>query len=140
MKKSLLLLLSICIIFYGCNNPHNKAENLIKKYLKENLKDPDSYDCFSKGDLKIYTPMAMALQHENERIHKGIASADTLNSFVNHIYEYFKDNGTNPYDTLAWELSLKYRAKNSYGGYVIEHVLYYFNKDITKIIDVKRQN
>ena len=31
----------------------------------------------------------------------------------------FENKGINPYDTLAWEISHRYRAKNSYGGYAI---------------------
>ena len=36
----------------------------------------------------------------------------------------FENKGINPYDTLAWEISHRYRAKNSYGGYAITTVSY----------------
>ncbi|MFR1548764.1 MAG: hypothetical protein ACLSVV_04935 [Bacteroides xylanisolvens] len=38
---------------------------------------------------------------------------------------------------LAWEISHRYRAKNSYGGYAITNCTYHFNKDISDIISVE---
>ena len=58
---------------------------------------------------------------------------------MEHVKSYFIKNKTNPYDTLAWEISIKYRAKNSYGGYDLNDCLFYFDKKITKIIDIKNK-
>jgi len=138
--KKIFIILILSIIIVGCNSPERKANKLVDVYLKENLKDPSSYEFIKKGNLELYTPMTMAVEQENKKINSGEASADTINEFLDHIKSYYIKNGTNPYDTLAWKLSIKYRAKNSFGGYDISQIQYYFNKDVTKIIKTENIN
>lgn len=135
MRKIFLLIAIIFLV--GCNSPKHKADKLVETYLKENLKDPSSYECINKGNLAVYTPMIVAVEEETERTIKGEASSDTMDVFLDHVRKYFKQSGINPYDTLAWELPIKYRAKNSFGGFDVNDCVFYFDKNITKIINVK---
>ena len=48
-----LLMLCLIALITGCNgnNPQCKAEKLINRYLENNLKDPDSYECIDMGKI-----------------------------------------------------------------------------------------
>ncbi len=54
-----LLMLCLIALITGCNgnNPQCKAEKLINRYLENNLKDPDSYECIDMGKIGIVTPI-----------------------------------------------------------------------------------
>lgn len=134
-----LLMLCLIALITGCNgnNPQCKAEKLINRYLENNLKDPDSYECIDMGKIGIVTPMSKALAETVKRATDGEFPTDSINSKLEQIKAMFESNGINPYDTLAWEISHRYRAKNSYGGYAITNCTYYFNKDISDIINVE---
>ena len=136
--KTLLMLCLIALIT-GCNSdtPQRKAEKLINRYLENNLKDPDSYECMDMGKIGIVTPMSKALVETVKRATDGEFPTDSINSKLEQIKAMFENKGINPYDTLAWEISHRYRAKNSYGGYAITNCTYHFNKDIS---DIKRRN
>lgn len=136
--KTLLMLCLIALIT-GCNSdtPQRKAEKLINRYLENNLKDPDSYECMDMGKIGIVTPMSKALVETVKRATDGEFPIDSINSKLEQIKAMFENKGINPYDTLAWEISHRYRAKNSYGGYAITNCTYHFNKDISDIISVE---
>lgn len=138
LMKTLLMLCLIALIT-GCNgdNPQCKAEKLINRYLENNLKDPDSYECIDMGKIGIVTPMSKALVETVKRATDGEFPTDSINSKLEQIKAMFESNDINPYDTLAWEISHRYRAKNSYGGYAITNCTYHFNKDISDIISVE---
>ncbi len=89
------------------------------------------------GKPGIITPMSMAYIETIRRAKNGEFPIDSVNSKMNQIKEYFLNHGTNPYDTLGWEVSHKYRAKNSFGGMEICNVRYTFDKDMTKIIKME---
>lgn len=134
-----LLMLCLIALITGCNgdNPQCKAEKLINRYLENNLKDPDSYECIDMGKIGIVTPMSKALVETVKRATDGEFPTDSINSKLEQIKAMFESNDINPYDTLAWEISHRYRAKNSYGGYAITNCTYHFNKDISDIISVE---
>lgn len=56
-------MLCLIALITGCNSdtPQRKAEKLINRYLENNLKDPDSYECMDMGKIGIVTPMSKAL-------------------------------------------------------------------------------
>ena len=126
--------LIVCIILIGCKKSYEKT---IDEYLDKNLKDPSSYKCVELGKPGIITPMGIALVEATKRAKAGEFPFDSISSKLEQAKSYFKSQGTNPYDTLGWEVSHKYRAKNSYGAYDIQNVVYIFNKDMTKIESVK---
>ncbi|UVV53777.1 hypothetical protein NXY15_03895 [Bacteroides thetaiotaomicron] len=105
--------------------------------MENNLKDPDSYECMDMGKIGIVTPMSKALVETVKRATDGEFPTDSINSKLEQIKAMFENKGINPYDTLAWEISHRYRAKNSYGGYAITNCTYHFNKDISDIISVE---
>ena len=114
-------MLCLIALITGCNSdtPQRKAEKLINRYLENNLKDPDSYECMDMGKIGIVTPMSKALVETVKRATDGEFPTDSINSKLEQIKAMFENKGINPYDTLAWEISHRYRAKNSYGGYAI---------------------
>ncbi len=125
---------------YGSNKgpSQTKAMAGVRVYLKRHyLKDPDSYECMDMGKIGIVTPMSKALVETVKRATDGEFPTDSINSKLEQIKAMFENKGINPYDTLAWEISHRYRAKNSYGGYAITNCTYHFNKDISDIISVE---
>ena len=139
--KRILMMLCLIIVLTGCssNSIDDKADKLINNYFQEHLKDPSSYECIERGNLGKYTPMTMALEKFNKKVENGEASIDTLDSFLSNIKTYFESSGTDPYEILAWELRVKYRAKNSFGGYTINSSTFYFDEEITTITNIKSE-
>lgn len=124
----------MCILLVGCQKPYEKT---IDTYLDQHLKDPSSYKCIELGKPGVITPMSIALVEATKRAKAGEFPFDSISSKLEQAKLYFKSHGTNPYDTLGWEVSHKYRAKNSYGAYEIQDAIYIFNKDMTEIESVK---
>ncbi len=123
-------LLIVCVLLAGCQKSYEKT---IDEYLNKNLKDPSSYKCIELGKPEIITPMSIAFTEATKRAKAGEFPFDSINSKLEQAKSYFKLQRTNPSDTLGWEVSHRYRAKNSYGAYEIQNVIYIFNKDMTKI-------
>ena len=121
----------------------SNIENGIKPISKEKLdilqsKFGDISKYYSDISPKQNTiPMSKALVETVKRATDGEFPTDSINSKLEQIKAMFENKGINPYDTLAWEISHRYRAKNSYGGYAITNCTYHFNKDISDIISVE---
>ncbi len=128
------LFLIVCILLAGCKKPYEKT---IDEYLDENLKDPSSYKCMELGKPKIITPMSVAFIEASKRAKAGEFPSDSINSKLEQAKSYLKSQRISLSDTLGWEVSHKYRAKNSYGAYDIRNVVYILNKDMTKVESVK---
>ena len=123
--------------------------NLYKEVLLINRVNPDRVldaqreisnaitTAMDMGKIGIVTPMSKALVETVKRATDGEFPTDSINSKLEQIKAMFENKGINPYDTLAWEISHRYRAKNSYGGYAITNCTYHFNKDISDIISVE---
>ena len=135
MKKPTLIIL-LAVLLVGCKPSYEKA---IDKYLNDNLKDPSSYECIELGEPGIITPMSIAFVECVRRANAGEFPHDSVNSKLDQIKIMFEQNGTNPYDTLGWEVNHKYRAKNSYGALEIEEVSYIFDKELKEIVDTRRE-
>lgn len=135
MRKILFVLCLIALIT-GCKPSYEKA---IDNYLNEHLKDPKSYKCIEMGKPGIITPMSKAFVETVKRAKAGDFPMDSINSKLKQIKLMFESKGINPYDTLGWEISHKYRAKNSYGAYEIEEVSYIFDKKLHNINDIKKK-
>jgi len=136
--KHALLVLFLSSLLLGCKEtPQKKAEKLVDIYLKENLKDPDSYQNIKIGKLKEFTLEGLFIQEDLRKTKaKEVSSdgwADRLIEFRNTI----KEKGMRPDSLLAYTMEHSYRAKNSFGGYVKRKVKYYFDSKIEDIIDVQ---
>lgn len=136
MKKIFLLLM--VSLFWGCQNKQ-PYEIAVDQYLADHLKDPASYENVELGTPKIITPMSKALEKLTEQMKAGSLPSDSITPKLEEVKAYFVSQGTNPYDTLAWEVSHKYRAKNSFGAYELENVTYIFDRSLDRIIDVQRK-
>ncbi len=134
MRKPYIIFL-LTIFAIGCKPNYEKV---IDKHLSDNLKDPSSYECIELGKPGIITPMSIAFVECVRRANEGEFPQDSVVSKLEQIKIMFEQSGTNPYDTLGWEVEHKYRAKNSYGAYEIEEVKYIFDKELKEIIDINR--
>ena len=126
------LLLGAC-----AKTPQQQAEALIEEYMQSHLKDPASFECIHMGNLGNVTPMSTAL----ELIEKGCKEHGYPNDSINPMLARFKamqeQQGKVPYEHLGYTLTLKYRAKNSFGGYEIQESEFIFNKELTSIEAVR---
>ncbi|MDK7762534.1 hypothetical protein QP580_03570 [Prevotella bivia] len=139
-KACWLSLLLLGLTLSSCKEDNQaKAERLVNEYLQENLNDPSSYECIKMGKLGKITPMIVALVS----IEKGCKERGYPNDSINILLERFKlmqeKAGKDPYSTMGWELSHKYRAKNAFGGYIITKCKYILDKDITHIESVETE-
>ena len=133
-----ITLLSVAILMTGCMQKA-KYEKVVDEYLAEHLKDPGSYECVELGKPKLITPMAMAVAETNHRAAQGEFPVDSIPSKLEAIKAYFISDGTDPYDTLGWEVHHKYRARNSYGALELEEVTYILDRTQSRIKDVRRR-
>lgn len=131
--------MAACLLSLGActKSPEQKAEALIEEYMQSHLKDPASYECIKQSNLGKVTPMSTAL----ELIEKGCKERgypnDSIDSMLARFRAMREQEGKDPYEHLGYTMTLKYRAKNSFGGYEIQESEFIFNKELTAIEAVK---
>lgn len=135
MRKVLVMIFAL-LALTGCKEKH---ERLIDEYLEAHLKDPASYQNIEIGKPDLITPMSMAIAECLERKKAGLFSLDTINVFLDHWKHHLESAGINPHDTLGWEVSHRYRAKNSFGATDIVEVVYTFDKGMDKITETRQK-
>lgn len=135
MRKALIIIISI-LALTGCKE---KYERVIDSYLEDHLKDPESYQNIEIGKPDLITPMSMAIAECLERKKAGLFSLDTINVFLDHWKHHLESAGINPHDTLGWEVSHRYRAKNSFGATDIVEVVYTFDKEMNNITETRQK-
>lgn len=159
--KRILIFLSILTIFTSCNNQDRQAKKLIKENMRSTLNDYKSYEPIEFGVLVhgktsfgqsfegklLDSDILSHLEKMNEYLDEGIAStsmsqfyldksneekkiADELSAKRIKEYENYKGEE-------CWKMTHLFRAKNAGGLYGIHNSIFYFNKEITKIIDEK---
>ena len=133
MRKVLYLLAILALT--GCKE---KYERVIDRYLEDHLKDPSSYQNVEIGKPGIITPMSKAFVETVSRAKAGEFPMDSVNAKLAQIKAYYISQGINPYDTLGWSVSHRYRAKNSFGATDLYDVVYVFDKDMNRITDVRK--
>lgn len=62
---------------------------------------------------------------------------DSIDSMLARFRAMREQEGKDPYEHLGYTMTLKYRAKNSFGGYEIQESEFIFNKELTAIEAVK---
>lgn len=130
--------MAVSLLLGACaKTPQQQAEALIEDYMQSHLKDPDSYECIHMSNLGKVTPMSTAM----ELIEKGCKEhgypIDSINPMLARFRAMQEQQGKDPYEHLGYTLTLKYRAKNSFGGYDIHESEFIFNKDLSVIEAVK---
>lgn len=132
MRKILYLLAILALT--GCKE---KYERVIDRYLEDHLKDPSSYQNVEIGKPGIITPMSKAFVETVRRAKAGEFPMDSVNAKLAQIKEYYISQGINPYDTLGWSVSHRYRTKNSFGATELVEVEYTFDKNLERITETK---
>ena len=146
MKKTTVLLI-LCVLFTACNTNQQKAEKLVKKYLNENLVDIDSYQNIEMGDVQKISWVDLYVIEQVKELKtmkkEGIPIDNALNQQaenIENLRENLAKNNINPDSIIAYSLEHKYRAKNSLGGYVINHVKYTFDNKLETIIGIENMD
>ncbi len=159
--KQLLCLLSLVVILSSCSkSPEQKAKDLIKEEMKKSMNDFSSYEPVEYGKLdSAITPIDTfgdsisynsALQTMENAKKEMIEFADTKSIAADYQNKY--DKGKKESDSLkividkkikeykpvfkGWVMVHKFRGKNKLGALVLNSIIYEFDKEITKIVDV----
>lgn len=145
-------------------NPQKQAEGLIKKQLETSLHDIDSYESVEFGTLDSAFSQVENLEEYKEVVfweekykHKctvALNNAETyeeiglydtqsryikeaetlLDSLKKYERRHFELDSLFTPKFIGWRLEHTFRANNPEGHKVISHRVYYFDKDLTKIV------
>lgn len=151
MKK--LILICLAFAFVACGSPEKTAQKLITGYLKENLKDPDSYQPAEFGKLdsaytsfddqaKVFSARFDAAKAESKlRISQKDLPAmqASIANMKQLMEEWEKAEGDFKPEFAGWKMQHKYRAKNGYGATDISVDTFCFDEGMTKVVDVVSQ-
>jgi hypothetical protein len=183
MKKAILFLVLSSLLFSCNKTSQEKAEALVSKWMRENLKDPKSYEgvSFSKIDSTTMSLTAKKLVYESYpeliKMYRenligdsiGIASSEEAieeykkwGLYSKDFKEYneitlrnhkdsYKSNlaslkrKINERDSIlglkeiyAYTLEHRYRAKNSFGALDVGEIVFYIDKDFSRIREVEQ--
>lgn len=128
--------MAACVLLGSCTKtPEQKAEALIEAYMQNHLKDPASYECIKQSNLGKVTPMMRAVPMIINECTKRNWN-DSIDVFTARYKQQLIDAGKDPYEHMGWSMTVKYRAKNSFGGYAINEHEFIFDPEITKITEV----
>ena len=166
MKNLSILALSLsALLLVSCSSEQKKTEKLVASYLKENLKDPSSYESISFSEIdstlskhtdeQVFKDImlnfdAVAAQIEltvydesdaktEEEKAKIVAKRDSLHVRLSEVAESGKKFRENykPYFN-GYKAIHKYRAKNGFGAFDVYEQEFYTNKDISEIVESKK--
>ncbi len=136
--------------------PEKKAQSLIKEMLKVNMKDWDSYEEVTFGALdSTFESYKGSSQFKND-IRKAASLATTI-EFKRELYKDDEDSlkkfkedelEMKKIDSITiammkshaqifsgWSMSHTYRGKNAFGSKDISTIVFFFDKDLTEIIN-----
>ena len=163
MKKLLSLTIVLFIVTSCINTNKKKAEKLIEEHLKVTMNDFSSYEPMEFGSLDstysdfFSTEECKKLINERDRISDEQKQykeyIDVLDSKkMDEMYqklldesevEYYKVtdkifSGDSFYRQIfiGWNMSHQFRGANAFGGKIIGMMTFYFDKDITTVINV----
>jgi hypothetical protein len=139
--KKLLFIIAAALLF-SCSSPEKKAQNLIKKYLKENINDAKSYESvlFSKLD-SVFSYYWELPEYKNNKHHFDIyinlaehaVSLDLkiANEYLDSAKSYQEKNRiiqeNFQSEFIGWKMSHKFRSKNENGALFLENENFYFD-------------
>ena len=146
MKKILIALFAASLC--ACtSSPEKKAQKLITEYLKENLKDPSSYEAmeFSKLDSSFTTfsdqAKVFSARFDSEKaeyeaammIDNLQAAKEALQKMEKTQAEWEEAEDAFKPKFNGWKMSHKYRAKNGFGALDIGNEVFKINPEVTMI-------
>jgi len=143
MKR--FLFIACLLILSSCQfTKQQKAEKLVKDYLKTHLNDPDSYENVSFGKLTINPyayedtiPAGIELKKKEDSLIRGNDSvaAKEIRAHLDSIDFIYP----NPI-VKAYILDHTYRAKNGFGGVITYNQRFVFNKTCDTIMFVNNND
>lgn len=166
--RTLFVNLSVLLFLFSCSkSPEETSQFLIQDYLKNTMKDWESYESVKFGSLDsaftIYTDTQESIFEMKKidsinnissdfqnRANENISAAlkvELLDSaiFYNEmgkklLNEYNRKLNSFKGEFNGWKMEHTFRGNNSYGAKTIETMLFYFDKDITRITSSYNQN
>lgn len=169
MRILLLSLVAFIAFSCSSPTLEKKARMLIEEELKNKMNDWKSYEFIEMSRVfENYTSFdrteeAKELSNKKFFIERNISSLELDKKYLTNIskrryqniidslsfYEQMKQNVEKEYENkeknfkgkfLGYYTRFKFRGKNKFGGYVINEYFFYFDKDITKILDMINTN
>jgi hypothetical protein len=167
MRKIALITVVLATVLFGCTSPEKKAQKLIEEKLQEILNDPKSYEPVSFGSLdSAFTSVYENLDYIRINAKYTVYSGNVEDKSN---YEYFDEDKIkyvvdfelwqSEIDTAkkyiavlekmekefipefkGWSMTHKLRAKNAMNATILGEYIFWFDKDITKIIDYKKKD
>lgn len=140
------------------NNDHDKSHNVIVKYIKDNLGEPDSYDPIEWDSIKpvfILKRETSAYLDINDSISKLLSDMDesfrqnngrpilTLHDSVYRIVNKLKsqqrkyERGVDSSIIVGYSIRHRYRAKNKHGALEVMNRDFELNKNMDTVITYK---
>lgn len=161
----ILLLSLIALVAFSCS-PESKARSLIEKNLKKTMNDWKSYEFIEMAPLKEYYTiftdteegknLSQKMRHSETRLSKlqidvnfpSLHSKKRYKEIIDSIpiYKQILEDTKKEYEPkeknfkgtpIGYYTIFKFRGKNNFGGYVIDKYIFYFDKDLTKIVDAR---
>jgi hypothetical protein len=159
MKKIFLLAIVLLAVTSCINNNERKAKKLIKKHLKATMNDYSSYESMGFGsldstfskfeDTKEYEGSVMAIESSKGQIEFYKKQVIERNNSFFKTYlekeeiryselkdELIKERSSYKGNFLGWHMSHQFRGANAFGGKIIGIMTFYFDKDMSSVIDV----
>lgn len=160
----ILLLSLIALVAFSCS-PESKARSLIEKNLQKTMNDWKSYEFIEMTPLEEYytvflqTEEAKNLYNKQNNVETRLSELQIDADFPSihskkrykeiidsiPIYKQILENTKREYENkeknfkgkfIGYFTRFKFRGKNKFGGSVINEYVFFFDKDITKIIDM----
>lgn len=167
MKKTLIIFLCATFAFGCALSPEKRAQKLIKAHMKETMHDWSSYEPVKFGlldsvftDIKDepdYAAFSAKIKVYNKQFEEAIEEArsymasllfDNADSYI-RLAERYSDT-ISKYEPLldslisnykptfkGWSMTHTSRGNNALGNKIIGTNIFYFDPDITQIVDIK---
>lgn len=153
MKKLFIPAIAAAILASCANSPEKQAKQLIEDYITTNANNPDTYESVSFGSLDSTFSSYYASDRFKELDKQADAQGKLFDKYMKEnkldsaeIYLNEKQRLTELITSEAeaykgehfgWKMKHTYRAANNLGAIIIADNTFYFDKEITKITDVK---
>lgn len=151
--KKLLILASVAMLIAGCSSNEDKAKSLIKDYLSKTMKDPSSYEevesskldsAFSKfiqsDEYNRLFEKKLSLQSARDSIivhSAGQDKEDSINSALSDVEKEIEAGEKNfKSEFFGWKMKHSFRGKNSFGAKEVATEIFFFDPELTKVINV----
>lgn len=168
MKRITIIITVVAAMVFSCTSPEKKAQKLIKQYLMESLDDQKSYESVNFGSLDSvieeeltkeyydigvkYSICMTLLDRSLYTINDSIKCASYIDSiglkvdidsaelYKELLIKMAEEGKEFVMEFIGLSMKHKFRAKNKMNATILNEIVFYFDKDITKIIDIEKLN